>query len=78
MEIRDTGPGISPDNLAKVFDPFFTTKEVGKGLGLGLSISFGILSEMGGSIRACNHSAGGAVFTVELVRVRAQEEIRSA
>jgi two-component system C4-dicarboxylate transport sensor histidine kinase DctB len=78
VEIRDTGPGIPESDLASIFDPFFTTKEVGEGLGLGLSISSGILAEMGGSIRAHNHPEGGAVFTVELPRARANVRTRSA
>jgi two-component system, NtrC family, C4-dicarboxylate transport sensor histidine kinase DctB len=67
VAIRDTGPGIDmPD---KVFDPFYTTKEVGRaeGMGLGLSISYGIVQSFGGEIRGANASDGrGAVFTVEL------------
>jgi two-component system, NtrC family, C4-dicarboxylate transport sensor histidine kinase DctB len=78
VEIRDTGPGIPEADLASVFDPFFTTKEVGEGLGLGLSISSGILRDMGGSIRAHNHPDGGAVFTVELPRAEADVRTRSA
>jgi signal transduction histidine kinase len=64
--VRDTGPGIPVDALARVFEPFYTTKEVGKGTGLGLAIAYGIVLEHGGQIVAANHSGGGAVFTVEL------------
>jgi two-component system, NtrC family, sensor kinase len=64
--VRDTGPGIPVDALARVFEPFYTTKEVGKGTGLGLAIAYGIVLEHGGQIVAANHSSGGAVFTVEL------------
>ncbi|MFK7834829.1 MAG: ATP-binding protein [Sulfitobacter sp.] len=66
VQFRDTGPGIEmPD---KVFDPFYTTKEVQEtgGMGLGLSISYGIVQSFGGQIKGTNHEGGGAVFTVVL------------
>ncbi|WP_412553885.1 sensor histidine kinase [Shimia sp. MIT1388] len=66
VNIRDTGPGIdAPD---KIFDPFYTTKEVGssEGMGLGLSISYGLVQSFGGNIRGTNLPSGGALFTVEL------------
>jgi len=63
--VKDTGGGIPEEVLPKVFDPFFTTKEVGKGTGVGLSISYGIITEMGGTITAAN-TDGGAEFTVTL------------
>lgn len=66
LVVKDTGPGIDEDHLAKVFDPFFTTKPVGKGMGLGLSISYGIIQDFGGTIRASNHKDGGTVFRIEL------------
>lgn len=66
VNIRDTGPGIdAPD---KIFEPFYTTKEVGssEGMGLGLSISYGLVQSFGGNIRGTNLPSGGALFTVEL------------
>lgn len=66
LKIRDTGPGISDEVMSQVFDPFFTTKSVGQGLGLGLSISYRILEDMGGSVRAGNHVDGGACFEIDL------------
>jgi two-component system C4-dicarboxylate transport sensor histidine kinase DctB len=65
VTIADTGPGIeTPD---RVFDPFYSTKEVGasEGMGLGLSISYGIIQGFGGEIHGAN-SGQGAVFTVTL------------
>jgi C4-dicarboxylate-specific signal transduction histidine kinase len=66
IEVRDTGPGIPPDVLPRIFDPFFTTKPPGEGSGLGLSVSYGIVTEMGGVLRADNCRDGGASFVVEL------------
>jgi C4-dicarboxylate-specific signal transduction histidine kinase len=64
LSIRDSGPGIPAEHLARVFDPFFTTKQPGEGTGLGLAISYEIVHELGGTIRATNHPQGGACFEV--------------
>lgn len=64
--VEDNGSGIPPEVLSKIFDPFFTTKDVGKGLGLGLSISFNIVKDFGGTLHAENRPEGGARFTVIL------------
>lgn len=71
---RDTGPGISPENLPSLFDPFFTTKKVGEGLGLGLAISYRIIDSFGGSIKASNHPEGGAIFTIKLPHTSSEKE----
>ena len=68
VRIRDTGPGIAAASVSNVFDPFYSTKEVGKGMGLGLSITFGLVNQFGGHIEAANAPGGGAVFTVKLRR----------
>ncbi len=76
VTFRDTGPGIEmPD---KVFDPFYTTKTVGStgGMGLGLSISYGIVQSFGGQIRGSNLPGGGALFSVTLEP--AAEEVAAA
>jgi two-component system sensor histidine kinase HupT/HoxJ len=66
IRVRDHGPGIPDEELGKIFDPFYTTKPVGKGTGLGLYISYGLATDLGGDLRAANHSEGGAVFTLEI------------
>ncbi len=66
--VADNGPGVPPQQLDRIFDPFFTTKPVGKGLGLGLSITYGIVQDFDGQIRAANRPEGGAELTVELPR----------
>jgi len=52
VTVQDNGPGIAPENLSRVFEPFFTTRAVGQGLGLGLSISYGVIARHGGTLRA--------------------------
>jgi len=66
IEIRDSGKGIPNEIMKKVFDPFFTTKPVGKGLGLGLSISNNIIREHGGKIEVTNIENSGAAFKIFL------------
>jgi two-component system C4-dicarboxylate transport sensor histidine kinase DctB len=72
IAVDDNGPGIAEADLPKIFDPFITTKEVGKGLGLGLSISYNIIRDFGGSIVAANRPEGGARFVVTLCRANAK------
>jgi two-component system sensor histidine kinase HupT/HoxJ len=66
IEFRDTGPGIPAENLDKLFDPLFTTKPVGRGTGLGLTISYGIVERHGGKLTVGNHPKGGALFCLRL------------
>ncbi|WP_235952753.1 sensor histidine kinase [Alterinioella nitratireducens] len=75
VSVRDHGPGLSETSLAQLFDPFFTTKSPGKGLGLGLSISYNIVRDFGGRLAAHNHEGGGAVFTVDLAPASDETEI---
>jgi PAS domain S-box-containing protein len=60
--VEDTGVGITPGVKDKIFEPFYTTKEVGKGMGLGLAITYGILRDHGAGIEVSNSKAGGACF----------------
>ncbi|HQZ17422.1 MAG TPA: ATP-binding protein, partial [Vicinamibacteria bacterium] len=66
LEVSDTGEGIPEADLPRIFDPFFTTKDVGQGTGLGLAVSYGIVQEHGGSIRASSARDQGSRFEVRL------------
>ena len=66
IAIKDTGCGISEQDLHRIFDPFFTSKEVGKGTGLGLSVSHGIVKAHGGAIRVRSEVGRGTVFCIHL------------
>lgn len=73
ISIRDTGVGIPPENLPKIFDPFFTTKQIGRGTGLGLAVTYGIIKMHHGEIQVDsnnNQEAGptGTIFTLTLPR----------
>ncbi|MDL1910214.1 HAMP domain-containing protein [Chloroflexi bacterium CFX6] len=66
IEVKDTGHGISIENMQRIFNPFFTTKEIGHGVGLGLAISYGIVKEHNGEITVESEIGSGATFTVSL------------
>jgi len=74
LQVRDHGTGLSEEARAQLFDPFFTTKAPGKGLGLGLSISYNIVRDFGGALTAENHPDGGAVFRLDLPLSPPQEQ----
>jgi two-component system, NtrC family, sensor kinase len=66
VRFRDTGPGVAPDRIDSLFQPFFTTKPLGKGTGLGLHISRGIMEEFGGTLMHEVPEEGGARFVARL------------
>jgi two-component system NtrC family sensor kinase len=73
-EVRDTGPGIKPEVLPRIFEPFFTTKPAGIGTGLGLAVSFGMVSAHGGKLEAVSTGdQPGACFRITLPAGEAQE-----
>ncbi len=66
ISIADTGSGISADDMDQIFDPFFTTKEVGKGTGLGLAVTAGIIERHEGTIKVRSQTHKGTTFTIWL------------
>ena len=64
VEVADSGQGIKEEELNHLFDPFYTTKD--DGVGLGLSICYGIVEDHGGTLEAHNRAGGGAIFQMTL------------
>jgi PAS domain S-box-containing protein len=71
--VKDTGKGIAPDDREKIFEPFFTTKAVGKGTGLGLWVSYGIVQSFGGDIEVDSDLGRGSTFKI-LLPVNGKEQ----
>ena len=74
MEVRDTGDGIKREHIKRIYDPFFTTKGMGRGTGLGLSVSYGIVQEHGGAIFVESAPGQGTTFQVALPAMALLEE----
>jgi len=68
--IEDKGCGIEKNKINKIFEPFFTTKEVGKGTGLGLTVSYGIIKKFGGEIKVKSEVGKGSIFEIMLPIVK--------
>ena len=73
LTVKDTGTGISAEDLSHIFEPFFTTKAIGKGTGLGLATVYGIVKQSKGYIFAKNRKEGGTSFAVYLPRTMEKE-----
>ncbi|WP_110685705.1 sensor histidine kinase [Salinicola aestuarinus] len=70
LSVADNGPGLSAEGLSHLFEPFYTTRPAGQGLGLGLSISQRIVTDLGGRLEARNREVGGALFLIHLPAIR--------
>lgn len=66
VEVADTGAGISPEHLSRIYDPFFTTKTAGRGTGLGLSVTYGVVQEHRGTLECESRPGQGARFLLTL------------
>jgi PAS domain S-box-containing protein len=77
VEVSDTGIGIDPDNVAKIYDPFYTTKGVGRGTGLGLAVSYGIVQEHSGHISVESTPGRGTTFRITLPTANARARLQA-
>ena len=74
LSVKDTGSGISPENIEHIFEPYFTTKESSEGTGLGLAVVHGIVRNCGGDIRVYSEVGKGSVFNVYLPLISRKTE----
>ncbi len=68
ISIRDNGPGLTPEERRHVFDPFYSARQAGRGMGIGLSKAWRIVTSHGGRIEVASQPGHGAIFTVILPR----------
>jgi two-component system, NtrC family, sensor kinase len=77
VEVADNGIGIAPENVAKIYDPFYTTKGVGRGTGLGLAVSYGIVQEHSGHISVESAPGRGTTFRIALPTAHARTRLQA-
>jgi PAS domain S-box-containing protein len=77
VEVSDTGIGIAPENVAKIYDPFYTTKGVGRGTGLGLAVTYGIIQEHSGHIAVDSTPGRGTTFRITLPTANARARLQA-
>lgn len=78
LQIKDTGHGIPKEAVSKIFEPFFTTKKKGRGVGLGLSVAYGIIQEHGGTIYVNSTPGKGTSFSITLFQELEPGRIKSS
>ncbi|HEY0320818.1 MAG TPA: ATP-binding protein [Pyrinomonadaceae bacterium] len=78
IAVIDNGIGIAPENIAKIYDPFFTTKGVGRGTGLGLAVTYGIVQEHDGHIAVHSTPGQGTTFRITLPTMLARARLQAA
>jgi two-component system NtrC family sensor kinase len=77
VEVSDNGIGIAPENVAKIYDPFYTTKGVGRGTGLGLAVSYGIVQEHSGHIGVESAPGLGTTFRIALPTAHSRARLQA-
>lgn len=77
IEVSDSGTGIAPENVAKIYDPFYTTKGVGRGTGLGLAVSYGIVQEHSGHISVESTPGHGTIFRITLPTAQSRSQLQA-
>lgn len=77
IEVSDSGVGIAPENVAKIYDPFYTTKGVGRGTGLGLAVSYGIVQEHSGHISVDSSPGLGTTFRITLPTAQSRAQLQA-
>ena len=75
LEVQDSGIGIPPENLERIFDPFYSTADVGQGMGLGLSMIYGIVRDHQGHILVSSRPDEGSTFTVDLPMYQEEDHV---
>jgi PAS domain S-box-containing protein len=78
VHVADTGIGIAPENVARIYDPFFTTKGVGRGTGLGLAVSYGIVQEHSGHIAVNSAPGRGTTFRITIPTTQGRAHLQAA
>jgi two-component system, NtrC family, sensor kinase len=77
LEVEDTGVGIPQEMMSQIFEPFYSTKEQDKGVGLGLSVVYGIIKEHHGSIRVTSEEGKGSNFIIKFFSIQSPKRVKT-